>query len=72
MKDSKPYYEGHLPDGSGIQKHSAGGLYPCVLYQQEVNGVRLHGVLRGDCDSGPVFKTYEDAVERAEKLNASA
>lgn len=22
---------GHLPDGSSVQKHSAGGLYPCVL-----------------------------------------
>lgn len=22
---------GHLPDGSSVQKHSAGALYPCVL-----------------------------------------
>ena len=24
-------YQGHMPDGSGIQRHSAGGAYPYVL-----------------------------------------
>jgi hypothetical protein len=24
-------YQGHHPDGSGIQKHSCGGAYPYVL-----------------------------------------
>jgi len=24
-------YQGHLPDGSSVQKHSAGGAYPYVL-----------------------------------------
>ena len=28
-------YAGHLSDGSGIQKHSAGGLYPYVIGVRE-------------------------------------
>lgn len=27
-------YLGHCNDGSSIQKHSAGPLYPCVVYEQ--------------------------------------
>lgn len=27
-------YEGHHPDGSGVQKHSAGPLYPFIHYQK--------------------------------------
>ena len=28
---TQPAYEGHLPDGSPIQKHSAGELFPVVI-----------------------------------------
>lgn len=28
-------YQGHLADGSSVQKHSAGGIYPYVLYAQQ-------------------------------------
>lgn len=31
---------GHMPDGSSVQKHSAGLLYPCVLILRDK---RLHG-----------------------------
>jgi hypothetical protein len=43
-------YQGHLPDGSSVQKHSAGGLYPYVLVVRDskfrVPGVRYdYGVM---------------------------
>lgn len=49
---------GHLP-GSGVQEHSAGGLFPFVTYVQTVDGVLVHGfmapgqpgVLVGDYDA---------------------
>jgi hypothetical protein len=28
-------YQGHLPDGSSIQRHSAGGLYPLVVVHRD-------------------------------------
>jgi hypothetical protein len=55
-------YQGHHPDGSGIQKHSAGGSYPYVLQLRgswwEVVGPGIDGVLR--CDSSAAW----DAVVR--------
>ena len=35
---------GHLP-GSGIQEHSAGGLFPFVMYVQAVHGALVHGYM---------------------------
>jgi hypothetical protein len=40
---------GHLPDGSSVQKHSAGLLYPCVFILRDK---RLHG--RGEFDVGVI------------------
>ena len=38
-------YQGHLSDGSSVQKHSAGGLYPYVIYaQNDSAGVLNYGV----------------------------
>lgn len=31
-------YQGHCADGSSVQKHSAGGLYPCVLVYRDKKG----------------------------------
>lgn len=35
---------GHLP-GSGVQAHSAGGLFPYVTYVQAVDGRLVHGFM---------------------------
>ena len=43
-------YQGHLNDGSSVQKHSAGGLYPYIIYSQDVDGVLNHGVLTPEGD----------------------
>lgn len=31
-------YQGHLADGSSVQKHSAGPVYPYVVYGRTING----------------------------------
>lgn len=37
---SKPVaHQGHLPDGSGIQKHSCDGLYPMIVRAVGCDGV---------------------------------
>lgn len=38
---------GHLPDGSSVQKHSAGPLYPCVLVIRDgkLGGAYDYGVI---------------------------
>jgi hypothetical protein len=38
-------YQGHLPDGSSVQAHSAGGLYPYVLIAQETRLGLMHGYI---------------------------
>ena len=40
-------YAGHLPDGSSVQKHSAGGLYPYVIY-----------LLAGTCNQANALATH--------------
>jgi hypothetical protein len=72
MQTNQVQYQGHLSDGSGIQAHSATSLYPCVIYQQQVGAKRLHGVLRGMVDTGPVFPEHESAVAFGELLNGMA
>ncbi len=52
-------YEGHLPDGSGIQAHSAGGLYPFVLvWRDKRNGPDTHGKY----DVGVIGPTNQDPI----------
>jgi hypothetical protein len=38
-------YMGHLNDGSSVQKHSAGGLYPYVIYARQKGAALSYGVL---------------------------
>ena len=37
-------YAGHLPDGSSVQKHSAGGLYPYVIFAKDTPSGLRYGV----------------------------
>jgi hypothetical protein len=48
---------GHLPDGSSVQKHSAGPLYPCVLILRDK---RLHGP--GKYDVGVLSPRNQDPL----------
>lgn len=60
-------YQGHLPDGSGIQAHSAGGLYPCVLVAHETAGGLRWSVILPRGTQTPAWFSYEQAAEVARK-----
>ncbi len=65
-------YQGHHSDGSGVQKHSAGPLYPYVIgvrERQREDGTfnRSWFVLGPKC-SGFECPTHEEAVAHAEFL----
>lgn len=38
-------YQGHLPDGSSVQKHSAGSSYPFIVFGQETERGLRFGVM---------------------------
>ena len=67
-------YQGHHSDGSGIQSHSAGPLYPYVIgvRERQVDGefvrswILLGGVIRGEIE----LKSHDDAVELTKKFNS--
>ena len=58
-------YEGHMPDGSSIQRHSAGGLYPYVIYAQQCGPVLRWGFIAPDGRSYLVADTYGEACDQA-------
>lgn len=58
-------YQGHLSDGSGIQRHSAGGLYPYVIYAQHKGGSMRWGYIAPDGESHLVADTYSQACDCA-------
>jgi hypothetical protein len=63
-------YLGHLPDGSSIQRHSAGPAYPFVVFAQEGRKSLVWGVM---APSGEALCTTDSAVEAqqlAEELAA--
>lgn len=64
-------YQGHASDGSSVQKHSCGGLYPYVIFAQEsINGI-AYGVIGPKKPHGILVGTYPSAVAHAVKLKAA-
>ena len=59
-------YQGHLNDGSSIQAHSAGGLYPYVIYAQGADVLTYGVIVPGQ--SGYIVGTYDEAVAHASAL----
>lgn len=55
-------YLGHLNDGSSVQKHSAGGIYPCIVYSQETPSGRKWGLITPENQDGTLYNSYEHAV----------
>ena len=61
-------YQGHASDGSSVQKHSCGGLYPYVIFAQEtIEGLR-YGVVGPGKPNGILVGSYEQAVSFAVAL----
>jgi hypothetical protein len=64
---------GHVADGSGVQAHSAGGLYPFVLFFREGGAGTLRYCVMGPGIEGELrFATYGEAVKAAERCKAVA
>lgn len=61
-------YQGHVADGSSIQKHSAGGLYPYVLVVRDAKlgeGSYDWGVMGPDIKDVAWYGRHSHAVEMA-------
>lgn len=61
-------YQGHMNDGSSVQKHSAGSVYPFVVYAQQTSWGLGWGVQGQGYDSGPCFCYESGAFSRAQAL----
>ena len=57
-------YQGHLSDGSSIQKHSAGGIYPYVIFAKQCGDSLRYGVIAPSGDE-VLLSTYAFAVDFA-------
>lgn len=64
-------YQGHLADGSSVQKHSAGGLYPNVIFVRQLGELKVYGVLTPS-GAEHLCKTYGEAVNFAKALKLAA
>ena len=65
-----PHYLGHLADGSSIQRHSAGGIYPYVLYAQQRGEFLRYCVLSPVDEFTASFVSYDEALRSAMKWKA--
>lgn len=63
-------YQGHLPDGSSVQRHSAGGLYPFVIYARQRAERLVYGYIDPRDGSHNLVGSHDEAVAEVEKLIA--
>lgn len=74
-------YQGHMNDGSSIQKHSAGHHFPFVVYAKQCLHKLNWGVSGMGTDSGPIFwdeetarhvaqRQYQQHVRKVDRLRA--
>ena len=63
MTNRTDTYQGHLPDGSSVQAHSAGGLYPFVLFAKDgANGKLAHGYIDPRDGTENLIGDYDQTV----------
>lgn len=60
-------YQGHMNDGSSVQKHSAGRHFPFVVYAMQGLHKLNWGVSGMGTDSGPIFYDEETARHVAQR-----
>lgn len=58
-------YEGHLSDGSSVQRHSAGPIYPYVLAARQTDNGLQYGLIGGELDDYQWIGTYDQAFAAA-------
>ena len=64
------HYEGHLADGSSVQRHSAGPIYPYVIAAQQRGDVLEWGVIGPDTDGYVWLGNHADAHRAAALLKS--
>lgn len=78
-------YQGHMPDGSSVQRHSAGSHYPYVVGAKQTeeglrwfvltpDGVKMHGYWRAEdaFDAAEACAKAHRQCQRTDWLNARA
>lgn len=58
-------YQGHLSDGSSVQRHSAGPIYPCVIFARQTDDGLTYGVITPSNQDGVLCGAYDSAVDLA-------
>lgn len=64
-------YQGHLPDGSSVQAHSAGPVYPYVVYGRTIHGTMHWEVLGPGVEDFIRFETIQAAGACANNLKTA-
>lgn len=55
-------YQGHMNDGSSVQRHSAGDTYPFVIYAKQDGSDMNWGVVGSGYDTGAIY--LSEAIAR--------
>ena len=67
-QENSAFYEGHLPD-SGVQKHSAGDLYPVIMVTKgKPNELQYGYSYAGYVD---YYSNQEDGLQMAKRVKQS-
>ena len=65
-QENSAFYEGHLPNGNAVQKHSAGDLYPVIMVSKGKPNELQHGYsYAGYVD---YYNNQEDALQMAKRV----
>ena len=68
-QENKEVYEGHLPNGNAVQKHSAGDLYPVITVAKgKPNELQYGYSYAGYVD---YYSNQEDALQMAKRVKQS-
>lgn len=68
-QENKEFYEGHLPNGNAVQKHSAGDLYPVITVAKgKPNELQYGYSYAGYVD---YYSNQEDALQMAKRVKQS-
>lgn len=66
-------YEGHLPNGHGVQAHSAGPLFPFIHYQKTRDDALVDYIMIGAVTVRvPSYAMAEQLVAEARQIKANA
>ena len=68
-QENREFYEGHLPNGNAVQKHSAGDLYPVIMVTKGVAGNYRYGYMY--CGYVDWYIAQDYALQMAKRVKQS-